>query len=261
MSNKERISITLDENIISWLDRKNGNNNKNRSQIIEKILIKAKNESSINQAVILCGGLKNKFLVSMNIIDNKPVLEHIINYLKAQGIGDIILIVNYDYEKIISYFGKGIKFGVCIRYIIEDKPQGTAGFLKSAKGMISKSFVLLYGDVLCNIDIDDMFKTHKNAKAIATIGLTTSSDTSSYGVVKLKGNKITGFIEKPILGKSPSNLINAGVFIIEPEVLNQISQNQDKIMIENLFKHFIEQKKLAGYVYDGKWFHFENKDK
>ncbi|RLG13446.1 MAG: hypothetical protein DRN66_04165 [Candidatus Nanohalarchaeota archaeon] len=258
MAAKEHISITLDEEVISWLDKKiNGYGIKNRSHAIEKILLKSMNEECIKQAVILCGGGKNEPLRAMTLIDGKPALEHTLMYLKMQGISDILLIVNYDYEKIISYFGKGTKYDLNIRYIIEDEPGGTAGFLKSARGMIFNTFVLMYGDVLLSVDLNDMLKVHRNSKAIATMALTTSTDTSSYGVVKLKGEKITEFIEKPGLNKSQSNLINAGVFIIEPQLPELLFEEGEKIILENIFVKLCSEGKLAGYVYDGTWTHLE----
>ena len=258
MKLKEHISITLDEDIISWLDKKiNGYNIKNRSHAIEKILIKSMNEDCIKQAVILCGSGKKEPLRAMSLIKGKPALEHTIKYLKMQGISDILLIVNYNYEKIISYFGKGTKYDLNIRYIIEDEPGGTAGFLKSARGMIFNTFVLMYGDVLFSVDINDMLKVHRNSKAIATMALTTSKNTSSYGVVKLKGQKITEFIEKPKINKILSNLINAGVFIIEPQLPEMLFEEKEKIILEDIFVKLCTEGKLAGYVYDGTWTHLE----
>ncbi|MCK5039676.1 MAG: hypothetical protein KAR87_01775 [Candidatus Aenigmarchaeota archaeon] len=259
MTNKEHISITLDENLIRWLDKRvNGYSIKNRSHAIEKLLLKAMNEECLNQAVILCGGNKDETPKAMTLIDKKPALEHTIEYLKKQDITDIILIVNYNYDKIISYFGKGTKYDINIRYIIEDEPLGTVGFLKSAKGMINNTFMLLYGDILFNVDVNDMLKVHRNHKATVTMALTTSTDTSSYGVVKLKGEKITKFIEKPSAEESPSHLINAGLFIIEPRLLELLPHEDNKIMLENIFTNLCNEGKLAGYVYDGRWTHIGN---
>lgn len=266
MAGKHRISITLDEDLVMRIDRiVDGYKIKNRSHAIEKILMKKLNEQSITQAIILCGGegqslkpITYELPKPMIPVRDKPVLEYIIKHLKDEGIKDIILVVDYKHEKIISYFGKGRSMGINIRYIIEDRPHGTGGFLKSAKDMINDTFLLLYGDVLSKVDIHDMLKTHRGNKALATMALSTTSDTTSYGVANLKGENITGFIEKPSPGESPSNLINAGVFIIEPELLEKVpTREDDKIMIESIFEELAKLGKLAGYVYDGKWFHLE----
>ncbi len=111
--------------------------------------------------------------------------------------------------------------------------------------------------MLSRVDIADMLATHRNNRVLATMALTTTSDTTSYGVAKLKGEKITGFIEKPSAGEAPSNLINAGVFMLEPELLNKVQTTDSKIMIESVFEELAKAGKLAGYVYDGKWFHLD----
>lgn len=264
MAGKHRISITLDEDLVTRIDRiVDGYNIKNRSHAIEKILIKTLNEQSIKQAIILCGGKGQKLKPityelpkPMIPVRDKPVLEYIIEHLRDEGVTDIILVVDYKHEKIISHFGKGRSLGVNIRYIIEDQPHGTGGFLRSAKDMVNDTFLLLYGDVLSKVDIYDMLKSHRANRALATMALTTTSDTTSFGVAKLKGEKITGFVEKPSPGESPSNLINAGVFILEPELSGRVPAGaSNKIMIESIFEEFAKQGKLAGYVYDGQWFH------
>ncbi|MEA3343854.1 MAG: sugar phosphate nucleotidyltransferase [archaeon] len=264
MAGKHRISITLDEDLVTRIDRiVDGYNIKNRSHAIEKILIKTLNEQSIKQAIILCGGKGQKLKPityelpkPMIPVRDKPVLEYIIEHLRDEGVTDIILVVDYKHEKIISHFGKGRSLGVNIRYIIEDQPHGTGGFLRSAKDMVNDTFLLLYGDVLSKVDIHDMLKCHRANRALATMALTTTSDTASFGVAKLKGEKITGFVEKPSPGESPSNLINAGVFILEPELSGRVPAGaSNKIMIESIFEEFAKQGKLAGYVYDGQWFH------
>ncbi len=257
MTKKEHISITLDERLIHWLDKKVKGHSINRSHAIESCLFKSMNEECLSQAVILCGGEKDEVPTVMTLFENKPLLEHTIEYLKKEGIDDIILIVNYNYNKIISYFGKGTKYGVSIRYIIEDEPRGTAGFLKSAKGMIKNTFILLYGDVFFKVDIGDMLNVHRTNKATVTMALTTTSETTEYGVVKLRGEKITKFIEKPSKKESPSQLINAGFFIIDEKLLELLSSNHDKIMLENIFTNLCDDGKLAGYVYDGEWIHFD----
>ena len=116
-----------------------------------------------------------------------------------------------------------------INFIEEERPLGTAGPLKLAKSHLTKSFVVSNGDELKNIDIRDMFETHKQSKALATIALTTVSDPSHYGVARLEGNRIIEFVEKPTREDAPSQLINAGFYIIEPEVIDMIPEKIARI--------------------------------
>ena len=111
-------------------------------------------------------------------------------------------------------------FSMNIIYVEEDAPLGTAGPLKLAKKYLKESFIVSNGDELKNINIPRMFRLHKRKNALATIALTTVDDPSSYGVARLDGSRIVEFLEKPT---SPaSNLINAGFYILEPEVIDMI---------------------------------------
>lgn len=265
MAVKEHISITLDEHILRRIDRLvDGMNIKNRSHAIEKLLSQYLDSQAIRQAVVLCGGtgadlapITYEIPKPMIPVKGKPVLEYIIQHLKSEGITDILLAVDYMHEKIISYFGNGGKFGVNIKYVVEDKPLGTAGSLSAAKGLLSDTFVLLYGDVLSKVNFRDMLRAHRSAKALATMALTTSSDTKGYGVAKLRGERIIGFSEKPKPEKAESNLINAGVFIVEPEILNHPAFSKSAGQLERVFEKLAPEEQLSGYVYDGPWYHLE----
>ena len=165
MPAKEHISITLDEQILKRVDRLvDGKNTKNRSHAIEKLLTMHLDEQAVKQAVVLCGGhgtnlepLTQKIPKPMIPIKGKPVLEYVINHLKSEGITDHILAVDYLHDKIISHFGNGSKFGVKIRYVVEQKPLGTAGSLEPLNEMLSDTFILLYGDILSKVSTN-LFK-------------------------------------------------------------------------------------------------------
>ena len=268
MAGKHRISITLDEDVVKRIDRiVTGADIKNRSHAIERLLIKYLDEQKMTHAVILCGGVGAKLRPityeipkPMILIHDRPVLEYIIEHLKDEGITDILLAVGYKQEKIISYFGNGSRFGVNIHYITEEKPLGTAGCLSAVSDIVDNTFLLLYGDILSKVDIADMLRAHRKNKVLATMALTTAPDVSTYGVAKLKGNKVVGFIEKPSHEMAPSRLINAGVFIMEPEILENVSGG-GKVMLESIFEKIAPQDQLGGYVYDGKWFDLETPER
>ncbi|MCK5334355.1 MAG: NTP transferase domain-containing protein, partial [Candidatus Aenigmarchaeota archaeon] len=166
MPAKEHISITLDEQVLRRVDRLvDGKNTKNRSHAIEKLLSQYLDEQAVKQAVVLCGGhgttlepITQEIPKPMIPIKGKPVLEYVINHLKSEGILDIVLAVDYMHDKIISHFGNGSKFGVNIRYVVEQKPLGTAGSLAPLKEMLSDTFVLLYGDILSKVDMQGMLR-------------------------------------------------------------------------------------------------------
>ena len=213
------------------------------------------------KAVILAGGLGKRLRPitheipkPMILVKGKPVLEYNIDMLKKYNIKDIIIAVGYKGDKIKEYFGDGSKFGVKITYVDEKEPLGTAGPLKLAKEMLKETFVMMNADELKDIDLNKMYKFHKEQKGLATIALTTVSDPSMYGVAKLDGNKIIQFVEKPKQDEAPSNLINAGLYILEPKVINIIHNRIGEIKIETeVFPKIAKQGKLFGYPFSGYW--------
>src|SRR3989338_9056068 len=213
---KERITITLDKNLICQIDKRvDGLGIKNRSQEIENLLSESLGTNIPRKAVLLVGGkgtrlkpLTDKTPKALLEVHKKAVTEHIFDLLKKYGIRDIILCVGHLKDKIKDYFGDGSNFGVNIAYIEEDEPLGTAGPLKLAKKYLKGSFIVSNGDELKNINIPRMFRLHKRKDALATLALTTVEDPSHYGVARLDGSRIIEFVEKPV--KPISNLINAG---------------------------------------------------
>ena len=161
---KERVTITLDNNLINQIDKRiNGNIIKNRSQQIELLLKKALGADIPKKAVLLVGGkgtrlrpLTYKIPKALLDVNGKTVLEHLLDLLKKYGIRDIILCVGYMKEKIKEYLGDGSKFGVNVTYVEEDKALGTAGPLKLAKKYLKSSFIVSNGDELKDIHIPRM---------------------------------------------------------------------------------------------------------
>jgi len=212
------------------------------------------------KAVILAGGQGTRlrpltYKIPKALIDlhGRTITEHLFDLFKKYGIRDIILSVGYMKEKIKDYFGDGAKFGVKITYIEEDKPLGTAGPLRLAKHMLNESFIVSNGDELKKINIPRMYRLHKRKNALITIALTTVNDPSMYGVARLDGSRIIEFVEKPKKENAPSNLINAGFYIIEPEVIDMI--HKGFVMFEkDVFPKLAKQGKVRGFPFSGQWF-------
>ncbi|MDD5181728.1 MAG: sugar phosphate nucleotidyltransferase [Candidatus Nanoarchaeia archaeon] len=262
---KERITITLDKDIMKQVDsRVDGTKIKNRSHAVEFFLSKALGSNTIKTAFILAGGKGTRLKPftyeipkPMIPVHGMPILQHVIELFKRYGINEIIISIGYKGDKIKEYFGDGIKFGVKIRYIEEDPdvPLGTAGPLLLAKEFLKETFVMTNADELKDIDLDDMYRLHKESKAMATIALTTVEDPSSYGVARLKGSQIVEFVEKPRREEAPSKLINAGLYILEPEILKYIPDGKKEVKIENdVFPKIAKMGKLFGYPFSGQWF-------
>jgi mannose-1-phosphate guanylyltransferase len=258
---KERITITLDKDLISQIDKRiDGKEIKNRSHEIENILSESLGSNIPKTAVLLVGGkgtrlrpLTDKIPKALLKVHGKAVTEHILDLMKKYGIRDIILCVGHLKEKIMEHFGDGSRFGVNITYVEEKEPMGTAGPLKLAKKYLKDSFIVSNGDEIKNINIPRMFRLHKRKDAIGTLAITTVEDPSHYGVAKLDGSRIMEFVEKPRKEDAPSNLINAGFYILEPEVIDMIPQGFS-MLEKDVFPKLAKMGRLRGFPFAGQWF-------
>jgi len=261
---KNRITITLNEDLIKQLDKRiDGEEIKNRSQEIEKVLEDALGISIPSKALILAGGkgtrlrpLTYKVPKGLIEVQGKTLTEWLFELFKKYGIRDVILSVGYMADKIRDYFTDGSKFGMNVDYVEEDpnKPLGTAGPLRLAKNMLTDSFIVSNGDELKCINIPRMFRLHKRKKALVTIALTSVDDPTQYGVARLDGSRILEFVEKPKKSEAPSNLINSGFYIIEPEVIEMIPKGKFCMLEKEIFPKLAREGRLRGFPFSGQWF-------
>ncbi|MBN2458974.1 nucleotidyltransferase family protein [Candidatus Woesearchaeota archaeon] len=258
---KERVTLTIEKDILEKVDGSvNGADVKNRSHAVELLLTKAFGNNKPSKAIILAGGKGTRMKPMTDLlpkpmlrINNKPILEHNIELLKRHGIKDIVLSIGYRGEHISEYFGDGSQFGVNISYVKEETPMGTGGPLNLIKDQINDTFILMNGDELKDIDLEDMFMFHRKNKGAATLALTTVEDPSAYGVAVMNGHKIRAFIEKPSKQNAPSKLISAGLYIMEPEVVKMVPEGFCKIE-NDVFPRLAMNDKLLGYVFSGQWY-------
>jgi len=258
---KERVTLTLDQGILKLVDKKvDGFNIKNRSHAVELLISKALKAHIPKKAVLLVGetGTRLRPLTyeipkALLPIHGKTLTEHLFDLFKKYDVNETIMAVGYLREKIIDYFGDGSKFGMKLKYIEEKEPLGTAGPIKLAKEMLNDTFIVSNGDELKDIDVEEMYKVHKENQASVTIALTTVEDPSQYGVARLSGSKILEFVEKPKKEDAPSKLINSGFYIIEPEVIDMIPDGF-AMLEKEVFPKLAKQGKLFGFPFSGQWF-------
>ncbi len=186
-------------------------------------------------------------------IHGRPLIFHILDLFRKYKINNVLLSVGYMKDKIKKRLGNGSKFGLNIVYLEEDEPLGTGGPLKLAKKYLTKTFIVSNGDELKKINITEMFNFHRQNKALATIALTKVDNPSAYGVAELDGKRIAKFIEKPKIEDAPSNLINAGFYIMEPEMLSYIP-NGFCMLERDVFPKIAEEGKLFAFPFSGQWF-------
>lgn len=211
-------------------------------------------------AIILAGGLgtrlrpmTDKTPKPLLPIKGRPIIEHAIINFRKHGITDIILSIGYMADAIQEYFGDGSDFGVGIEYCIEDKPLGTGGALKEASRNLNETFVAINGDNLADFDWTSLLAEHMKNKAKITLALYPVKDVTQYGIAKLDGKKIVEFIEKPAKDKAPSNLNNAGGYVIEPEALSVLPEGKSSIE-RDCFEKLAAKGVVFAFTHKGQWF-------
>ncbi|MEM1524543.1 MAG: nucleotidyltransferase family protein [Nitrososphaerales archaeon] len=209
------------------------------------------------KAVILAGGLGTRlrpytlFLPKpMLPLGHKPVLEHIIEWLRDNGIRDIIISVEYLKMFIEGYFEDGHELGVRINYAHAKKPLGTAGQLKVAEKYIDGTFICVYGDTILNLNLKDALNFHKDKNALATIILKPYKISLRYGFIEIDNDgAVKKWREKPKV----SGLINTGCYIMEPNFLKYIPEGVMYGM-NDAFKNALKAKeRIYGYITKGEF--------
>lgn len=182
------------------------------------------------KAVILAGGMGTRLQPitcglpkPMVPVMNIPLMEHILLFLKKHGIRDIGVTLMYLPQKIHSYFTDGSKWGVRLTYFIEKSPCGTAGSLLQAASFLDGTFIVVSGDCITDMNLSAAIEFHRARKALATIVLTPSANPSNYGIAATDSNgRITRFLEKPTRHQIFSDIVNTGIYILEPDILQFI---------------------------------------
>ena len=216
-------------------------------------------DSSINfsnKIVIMAGGKgKRLYPITKNIpkplvrVAGKPMIEHIIERAKIEGFNNFIISINYLGHMIQDYFENGDKLNVSIEYIKEDTPLGTAGALSLIKSIPKEPIIVTNGDVFTDIRFSEILNFHNNHDAEGTMAVKLHESQNPYGVVNIKGIEIIDLQEKPII----KNYINAGVYVLEPLVLNFLLRNNYCDM-PLLFKKIKENnKKIIAFPMHEPW--------
>ncbi len=201
------------------------------------------------KAVILVGGeatrlrpLTYNIAKAMVPVLNRPFLEHVIGYLNSHQVEEIILTQNRSAPPLRDNFQDGSHFGVKLNYAIEAVPLDTAGAVKNAEQYLDKAFMVLNGDVFTDLDVTAMIAFHREKRAKATIALTPVNDPTRYGLIETDAQgRVTRFLEKPSPEQITTNMINAGTYILEPDVLDRIPPQTKFSFERGLFPLLLDQ--------------------
>ena len=200
------------------------------------------------KAIILAGGLGTRLQPYTTFIPKpmlplgeKPLLEHLIGWVKKNGVKDIVLCVSYIRKTIEDYFEDGKRFGVKIEYAVSNKPLATAGQLKTAEKLIDGTFVCIYGDSIFDFNLKNMINEHKKKKSFITMSLYEYKTSIKYGVIDTKNNgRVSAWNEKPEI----KTKINMGCYIMERDILGFIPKNKSYGMDDVIKKAIYKRKKV-----------------
>src|SRR5438874_378162 len=186
---------------------------------------------------------------------NRPMMEHIVGLLKRHGFDDVVVTLAFMPNAIRTYFGDGSEFGVRMVYATEEQPLGTAGSVRNAMDELDESFLVISGDVLTDIDLSKIVSFHEERDALATIGLVAVENPLEFGIVITRDDgSIERFLEKPTWGQVFSDTINAGIFVLEPEIFDYIPAGEPVDFSNEVFpKLLANSRPLFGAVAHGYW--------
>lgn len=201
------------------------------------------------QALILAGGKGTRLRPltlstpkPITTIANRPFLYYQLELLKKAGVDDVSLSLSYQPEKIIDVFGDGSSLDLSISYPVEPEPLGTAGAFKFAEEHIHGTTIVFNGDILTNIDLGEVVALHKARKATATIVLVPIDNPSAYGLVETRADgSIKRFLEKPKADEITCNTINAGMYVLEPQVFKYIPPGENHSFEYGLFPRLLAE--------------------
>ncbi len=200
-----------------------------------------------NAVVIMAGGLGSRLgELTTNCpkpllrINEKPILEHIVDFCKKHGLYKIHISVNYLSHQIEDYFGDGSRFGVQISYLKEKEKMGTAGALSLIGDTGNEPVIVINGDLMTEINFSRLLEFHDEKKNYATMCVRNYEFQIPYGVIRSEEGKIKSIVEKPV----HSVFINAGVYVLNKSAINEIPK--DYYDMTDLFKKITEGEKTGG---------------
>ena len=214
-------------------------------------------------AVVLVGGegtrlrpLTYDIPKQMLPVVGRPMIAHVVEWLASHGVDRVVLSLGYRADAFVQAFPANRLAGVALEYAVEPEALDTAGAIRFAahKAGVSDTFLVLNGDVITEFDASSLVAFHRSRSAEATLALTPVPDPSSFGVVPTDGDgRVTAFIEKPPVGTAPTNLINAGIYVLETSVLGRIEGGRRVSIERETFPELVAEGRLYALASDAYW--------
>ena len=209
------------------------------------------------KVVILCGGLGSRLSEETKIkpkplveIGNKPILWHIMKYYKSFNINNFVLALGYKGKMIEEYFKKNNKENFNIQFVKTGlKSQTGSRLLKLKKKLVEEeNFMLTYGDGLCNVNINQLLRSHIKEKPFITV--TAVNPPLRFGELKIKKKKVKEFKEK---SKTKTNWISGGFFVFNKKIFNHIPSGNNTVLEEKTFTNMVKKNKFNAFKHRDFW--------
>jgi D-glycero-alpha-D-manno-heptose 1-phosphate guanylyltransferase len=225
---------------------------------------KREDQEKLPPAVILAGGLGTRLRSayvagpkSMAPVGGRPFLDYVLRWLRSEGVEEVILCVGYKRASIQRYVGGGRKWGLRVKYSIEQKLLGTGGAVKKAEGLIAgERLLVMNGDTLVGVNLRELVKFHRSQRAWATLGVVKVADDRRYGTLKMDHDgRITAFLEKTEREtskgrKDKKRPINGGVYVFEKKLLSKIHARGPLSLENKVFPWLAAGRRVYGFVSD-----------
>jgi mannose-1-phosphate guanylyltransferase len=189
-------------------------------------------------------------------VGGRPMIELVLGHLAGHGVEEVVLSLGYRPDAFLAAYPDGRCGEVALRYAVEDSPLDTAGAIAfaAAEAGIDETCLVVNGDVLTELDVSALLAFHRSRSAEATIALTPVEDPSAFGVVPTdERGRVTAFIEKPPPGQAPTNLINAGTYVLEPAALARIASDRPVSIEREIFPAMVADAALYALGSDAPW--------
>jgi mannose-1-phosphate guanylyltransferase len=212
------------------------------------------------QALILVGGEGTRLRPLTSTVPkpvvplvDRPFISYVLDWLREHGVDDVVMSCGFLAAGVRNVLGDGAAYGVRLRYVEEPRPLGTGGALKFAESLLDERFFMLNGDVLSDLDLSAQLAQHERTGARGTLALIAVDDPSGYGLVRLRDdNAIQEFVEKPSPDQIDTDLINAGAYVLDREIVSLIPPQTSFSIERDVFPELVGDG-LFGFPGDGYW--------
>ena len=215
------------------------------------------------KAVIMAGGMGSRLKAitgdrpkPMVPLLGRPLMEYILELLRSQGFDQVCAAVRYRAGDIMAHFGDGSRFGVEMQYRVEEEPLGTAGAVKNCRDFYGgEDFLVISSDAACDFRLSRLMEEHKRRGAAVTLALCRHSEPLSYGLAVTDGEgRIRSFVEKPDWSRVVTDLVNTGIYVISPRIMELVPEGREFDFAKDLFPLLLSRGELLlGLPMEGYW--------